>query len=138
MQDRDESMATQSLAELAGVILRIAHNGQTPVIVCDDRILLCDGFYVALGISIHAASGCSMRLDLLPNHRVPGWLSSLDRRSAAMRFAKRLDRASDGASVATPTIVLSRTIRPASQVVIGFAGGRDVLPSYAKPIALAA
>lgn len=122
------------LAELARVIASCGKRGVTPVIKCDASITLRDEFYVALCQAVRAESGCDVRLDLLPDHRLAGNLRLLRRQSHIRRLNRRLE----GTASATPTIALSRSRISPSEIIIGLAGPKDELPPYAKAIELAA
>jgi len=122
------------LAELAVIITRCGRQGMTPVIVCGDAMTLRDEFYQSLCEAVRAASGCTVRLDVLPHHRLPGVIAAIFRDFAVSRFAKRL---ANFATVTT-TVALSRSGHPSSEIVVGLAGKKDDLPSYAKAIELAA
>jgi hypothetical protein len=130
----DAAQADSALAELAKVIFACGKSGTTPVIVCGHAIVLMDEFYVALCHAVRKRSGCSVRLDILPGHRLSGMLSVIRRRSHLQRLNKRLM----GTATVGSTLALSRTNHPTSEIVIGLAGPKDELPSYAKSIELAA
>jgi hypothetical protein len=134
ISDQSDDPSRSPLAGLAKAITACGKQGMTPVIVCSDRFMLEDAFYLALCDAVRAASGCEVRFDLLPGHRMPGIRSRVSRRHSAQRLNKRLS----GSGSASMTIALSRTSQPASEIVIGFAGPKDELPSYAKTIELAA
>lgn len=134
LNDRTDEASRSPLADLAKVITACGKQGMTPVIVCGDRMTLEHDFYVALCDAVRSASGCGVHLDLLPSHRLPGFLSRFRRRYSVQRLARRLS----GTGSASMTIALSRTNYPTSEIVIGFAGPKDELPSYAKAIELAA
>ncbi|MGV3486080.1 MAG: hypothetical protein ACO1RT_16810 [Planctomycetaceae bacterium] len=126
--------APSPLTELARVIAAAGQQGLTPVIVCDRSITLADDFYVALCEAVRDRSGREVHLDLLPGHRLAGALRLLRHQQHVQRLRRRL---ADHGSVMT-TAALSRTVPPVREIVIGFAGPKDELPSYAKPIELAA
>jgi len=132
--NRTPKLPEAPLAELAKVIMACGRCGMTPVIVCGPGITLQPSFYEALCDAVFAGSGCTVRLDLLPSHRIPGVFSGLYRGRAVQRLSKRLS----GKGAANTTIALSRVRHPMSEMVVGFAGSKDVLPSYAKSIELAA
>ncbi len=126
--------ADDALADLAKVIFTCGKGGSTPVIVCGHSIVLMDEFYVALCRAVRSCSGCSVRLDILPGHRLSGTVWSWWRK----RRVKRLNIRLTGTATAGRTVALSRTKHPTSEIVIGLAGPKDELPSYAKSIELAA
>ena len=131
---QDAADGEAALAELAKVIFACGKRGTTPVIVCARSIILMDEFYLALCRAVHSRSGCSIRLDILPGHRLSGMLGIIRRRSHVQRLNKKLL----GTATAGSTLALSRTNHPTSEIVIGLAGPKDELPSYAKSIELAA
>ena len=126
--------ALSPLSELATVISTVGRQGLTPVIVCDSSITLADEFYVALCVAVRARSGRDVHLDLLPGHRLTGLLGLLRHQQHVRRLRRRLANAGS----VMLTVALSRTAQPSNEIVIGFAGPKDELPSYAKPIELAA
>jgi hypothetical protein len=134
MSDQNNDPSRSPLAGLARTITACGKQGMTPVIVCSDQFILQDDFYLALCDAVRAASGCEVRFDLLPGHRMPGIRSLFSRRHSAQRLNRRLS----GNGSASMTIALSRTSQPTSEIIVGFAGPNDELPSYAKPIELAA
>ena len=126
--------ADDTLADLAKVIFACGKGGATPVIVCGHSIVLMDEFYEALCRAVRSCSGCSVRLDILPGHRLSGTMWLLWRKRHVNRLNKRLT----GTATVGRTVALSRTKHPTSEIVIGLAGPNDELPSYAKSIELAA
>jgi len=134
LENVENASADTALAELAKVIFTCGKRGTTPVIVCGHSIVLKDEFYLALCRAVREKSGCSVRLDILPGHRLSGMLGVIRRRSHVQRLNKKLL----GTATAGSTLALSRTNHPTSEIVIGLAGPKDELPSYAKSIELAA
>jgi hypothetical protein len=122
------------LLQLAKVIAACPAQGKTPVLICRRRLVLADEFYMALCESVCAQSGRRVRFDLLPRHRLDGFLPFFRRARHVRRLNTRLV---DHGSVNT-TIALSRNHSLDDEMTIGFAGINDELPSYAKPIELAA
>ncbi len=104
------------------------------MIVCSSSITLADEFYEALCETVHEQSGCTVRLDLLPRHRLSGLWGGFARRWHLRRLQQRLQHCGH----VKTTIVLSRIGGSPRELVIGFAGPSDELPTYAKPIELAA
>lgn len=152
-----ESASTEmSLGPLVELICRLEQQrGVTPVLVCGDRLVIADDFYVELCLMVSTRSGRAVRLDLLPGHRlaptgrvyrswagqtVGPWLPSPVasaifgplRRLTLKRLAKRLPPRARIES----TVAVSRPGGSMKELVIGLAGPSDELPSFAEPVLL--
>jgi len=153
-QTAGESRTDDLLGPLADIVCELEQQrGVTPVLVSDDRVVLSDDFYVGLCAAVAKRSGRSVRLDILPGHRlspsgrvyrsvagqsVGPWLPAVVasaifgplRRRAIKRLSNRLparSRIESTAAVARP----GGSLR---ELVIGLAGPADELPSFAEEV----
>jgi hypothetical protein len=122
------------LAGLAKVIAACGRRGMTPVIRCNRSIVFHDDFYLALCQAVREASGCDVRIDLLPGYRLAGRFHAFRRQ----RIVSRLNHHLSEVGAVSATIALSRAGQSPTEIIIGFAGPKDELPPYAKAIELAA
>jgi hypothetical protein len=142
------------LGPLADIVCELEQNrGVTPVLVSNDRVVLADDFYVGLCAAVARRSGRSVRLDLLPGHRLsPGgqvyrfvagqsfgpWLPASVastifgplRWQAIKRLSSRLPTGSRIES----TVAVARPGGSLRELVIGLAGPTDELPSFAEEV----
>lgn len=135
-----EKQQFRGLDDLARLIVAASKQQITPVLVTQRTLRLNCRFYSELCAAVHRFSGCHVRLELLPTHRVGQHSQSIadflrllgGHRSDAQRLTNKLP---NGCS-AVRTLALARNQQPLSELVIGCAGPYDHLPSYAKSIEL--
>ena len=146
----------ESLAPLVQVLIDIeSRRGMTPVLVSDRRLVLADEFYVGLCQALQERSGRSVRLDLLPGHRLacgssisrplgnwargpwlPATLAAAFFTPLRRLFCRRLARQLPRRSRIESTAAVARPGGTLRELVIGLAGPGDELPPFAQEISL--
>ncbi len=130
----------RGLLDLAKLIVAASKQQITPVLITDRRLRFTSEFYAELCAAVHRQSGCHVRLELLPSHRLGGSRQSiaglLGLIDGHRSDAQRLGRTLPAGCSAIRTLALARNQPPLSELVIGCAGPNDHLPSYAKSIEL--
>ncbi len=138
-QDGD-SESSHCLNDLAKLIVAASKQQITPVLVTDQRLRFTSDFYIELSAAVHRYSGCHVRYEWLPAHRLgdcnPSITGIFKILGGHKTDAQRLSHALPSGCSAIRTLALARNQHPLSELVIGCAGPNDHLPSYAKSIEL--
>ncbi|HBJ38810.1 MAG TPA: hypothetical protein DDZ51_29495 [Planctomycetaceae bacterium] len=149
-----EIISSDLLDPLADIVCELEQKrGVTPVLVSDDRVVLADDFYVGLCLAVSKRSGRSVRLDILPGHRLsptgrvyrcvagqaigpwlPAAMASVIFAPLRRRAICRLSRHLPTGSRIESTVAVSRPGGSLRELVIGLAGPTDELPSFAEEV----